>query len=142
MSADFKFSSRSLRMLDMVHPQLILVVSRALLYSDVDFAVIEGMRSRTRQRQLVADGKSRTYNSKHLRHPDGYSHAIDVMATGDLNKDGVVDHQDASIAWNREWYGQISKAFYKAADELGAKVRWGGDFKSFFDGPHFELLET
>jgi hypothetical protein len=26
------------------------------------------------------------------------------------------------------------------ADELGIKVRWGGDFDGFFDGPHWELV--
>jgi peptidoglycan LD-endopeptidase CwlK len=28
----------------------------------------------------------------------------------------------------------------QAAKELGVSIRWGGDFKSFFDGPHFELV--
>ncbi|MBO0346023.1 peptidoglycan-binding protein [Roseibium sp. CAU 1637] len=27
----------------------------------------------------------------------------------------------------------------QAADELGVPVEWGGDWRSFFDGPHFQL---
>lgn len=127
-------------MLQGVHPDLILVASRALLYSDVDFAVTEGVRSLERQRALLDKGFSRTLKSKHLVQPDGFAYAIDVMASGDLNKDGTTDAQDRSIVWNREFYGTIAAAFYKAAKELEIVVRWGGNFKTFYDGPHFELL--
>lgn len=78
-------------------------------------------------------------NSKHLLQTDGWAHAIDVVAVGDLNMDGVVDVQDRSITWDKEIYGRIAEAMYAAAKEFGVKIRWGGEFKSLFDGPHFEL---
>ncbi len=62
------------------------------------------------------------------------------MAVGDINGDGRVDHQDKSLTWDRDAYAEIATAWKRAADELGVKIRWGGDFKSFFDGPHFELI--
>jgi peptidoglycan L-alanyl-D-glutamate endopeptidase CwlK len=61
------------------------------------------------------------------------------MAVGDLDRDGDVDAQDRSIAWNREFYDKIADAMKKAATELGIPIRWGGDFQGFYDGPHFEL---
>jgi peptidoglycan L-alanyl-D-glutamate endopeptidase CwlK len=61
------------------------------------------------------------------------------MAVGDLDRDGDVDAQDRSLTWRREWYGEIAKAMLIAAQELRVNIRWGGSFKSFYDGPHFEL---
>lgn len=131
----FLFGQRSIDNLLHVRPELVLVVSRGLLYSSVDFAVIEGRRSLERQRMLVQAGKSMTMHSKHLS-----GRAIDVMAVGDLDRDGDIDAQDKSIAWNRAWYKQIANAMAQAGAELGIAVKWGGDFKTFFDGPHFELV--
>lgn len=135
MSALFVFGERSCSNLAGVRPRLVLVASRGLLYSSVDFAVIEGRRSLSRQKMLVDTGKSMTMYSKHLN-----GRAIDVMAVGDLDRDGDRDAQDKAITWDRDLYSRIAEAMYKAAHELGIQIRWGGRFKSFFDGPHFELL--
>lgn len=134
-----KPDARCRRKLLGVHSDLVLVVSRAMLYTEVDFTVTEGLRSYARQVKLRATGKSQTLRSKHLKR-NGFAHAVDVMAVGDLNDDGVTDHQDKSITWNRVHYWCIAAAMKRAAAELGIHIRWGGHFKSFFDGPHFELL--
>ena len=132
----WQFGAKSLEQLRGVRSELVLVVSRALLYSPIDFAVIEGVRSPERQRLLYLKGLSMTMQSKHLT-----GHAVDLMAIGDLNRDGLIDHQDKAITWDREWYGAIAEAMQKASVELGIETRWGGTFKpNFFDGPHFELV--
>lgn len=136
----FVLGVKSIANLHKVHPKMILVVSRGILYTPIDFSVIEGLRLEARQADLVAKGFSKTMFSKHREQADGYAHAFDVMAVGDLNGDGKVDHQDKSLTWEREPYQKIAKAMLKAADELGVAIRWGGNFKSFFDGPHFELV--
>ncbi|MFW1676436.1 M15 family metallopeptidase [Pontibacter sp. JAM-7] len=118
----FKFSKRSIDNLKGVHPELVLVASRALMYSSIDFAITDGVRTEEEQKQLVAQGKSRTLNSKHLT-----GDAIDVMA-----------YVDGKGNWTWDLYVDISESFKKAADELGIKIRWGGDWKTFKDGPHFE----
>lgn len=125
MSGHYRFSRRSLNNLSGVDPRLILICSRALLYSPVDFAVTDGLRSLSEQRKLVANGKSRTLKSKHLK-----GMAVDVAA-----------YAEGGISWKWKYYQQIAKAFKKAAAELGYKITWGGDWKSFADGPHFELNE-
>lgn len=137
---EWQFSRRSRQALLGVHPDLVLVVSRGLQYSPIDFAVTEGLRSMKRQRDLVAKGWSQTLRSKHLKQPDGFGHAIDVMAVGDLDADGDIDSQDKSITWVRHHYARIAEAMKRASAELQIPIRWGGDFKSFFDGPHFELV--
>ena len=119
----FKFSKRSLDALQGVRPELILVASRALSYSTVDFAITEGLRTKERQEKLFQEGASRTLNSKHLT-----GHAIDVVA-----------YEDGSISWAWDCYEQIDDAFQQAADELGIPIRWGGTFETLKDGAHFEL---
>jgi peptidoglycan L-alanyl-D-glutamate endopeptidase CwlK len=139
VSASYQFGERSRSRLVGVHPDLVLVVSRGLLYSPHDFVVNEGVRSLERQRKLVDAGMSKTLNSKHLVQPDGYAHAIDLVATGDLDDDGDLDAQDASLVWSQALYVVIADGMKRASRELGIPVRWGGDFRGFFDGPHFEL---
>ena len=119
----FKFSARSLRNLDGLHRDLVRVAHRALELSDVDFVVTEGLRTRERQRQLVAAGASRTMNSRHIT-----GHALDVAAW-----------VGGAVRWDWPLYDRISAAFKAAARELGVPIVWGGDWKSFKDGPHFEL---
>lgn len=139
MATGDKLGARSLRVLAGVHPDLVRVVALGLEYSPFDFSVSEGLRTIERQRELVALGFSKTHQSKHLRQEDGFAHAVDLVAVGDLNADGVVDAQDKKLTWDREVYHGISLAIKLAAEDLGVRIRWGGEFKSFFDGPHFEL---
>lgn len=136
----FYFSERSRLNLLGVHPDLVLVAGRALWLSNIDFGVTSGVRSPAQQKKLVAQGVSWTLDSKHLVQPDGFGHAIDVMALGDLNGDGTVDQFDKLRTWDPEVYKQIAGAFFKAASVLKIEIRWGGHFEKRFDGPHFELV--
>lgn len=119
----FKFSDRSLKRMDGVHPDLVEVAQLALELSKVDFGVSEGLRSREKQRLMVKQGQSTTMNSRHLT-----GHAIDVYAW-----------VDGGISWDWKYYKEIAKAFKKAAKKLKVDIDWGGDWKSFPDGPHFQL---
>ncbi len=120
----YKLSKRSEDKLVGVDANLVKVVRRAIELTEVDFGITEGLRTKERQALLVADGKSQTMNSKHIT-----GRAVDVVA-----------YIDGKVSWDKEHYITISKAFKQAAKELNVAIRWGGDFKSFFDGPHFELV--
>lgn len=119
----FKLSKSSLDKLQGVKKPLVDVVKRAIELSEVDFGVSEGVRTLERQKALYEAGKSRTMNSYHLK-----GEAVDVYAW--IN--GYID-------WNFINYEKISKAMFKAAEELGVDIEWGGNWKSFRDGPHFQL---
>lgn len=119
----FMLSARSLTALAGVHPDLVKVVHRAIELTEVDFIVTEGRRSLVRQRELVAQGASKTLNSRHIT-----GHAVDVVA-----------YQNGKGNYNAEAMRAISKAFKAAAAELQVPIDWGGDWKSFKDTPHFEL---
>jgi len=116
-------NKKSIDRLSGVHPDLVAVVKLAIELSDIDFQVIEGVRSKARQEQLVKAGASQTMNSRHLT-----GHAVDLAAL-------VND----SIRWDWPLYFKIADAMKKAAGQLKIKIVWGGDWKTFKDGPHFEL---
>ena len=122
----FRFSSRSLRNLEGVHPDLVAVAYRALEITEIDFLVTEGLRTREKQLELVRAGASRTTRSRHLT-----GHAIDIAAW-----------VAGGVRWDWPLYEELSRAFKQAAAELKVPIVWGGDWKSFRDGPHYELSRT
>lgn len=70
----FVLGERSLKNLWGVHPDLVAVVKRAIQITRTDFAVIEGVRTKERQKELVRKGASKTMNSRHLT-----GHAVDIV---------------------------------------------------------------
>lgn len=116
----YRLSNRSLSKLQGVHPDLVACVRRAIEITTQDFTVIEGLRSVERQRHLVNTGASTTMNSRHLS-----GHAVDLAPY--------------PLAWDWPLFYPIADAMEQAADELGVDLEWGGNWKSFPDGPHFQL---
>jgi len=116
----YSLSFRSRQRLSGVHPDLVAVVKRAIEITEQDFSVLEGIRGIERQRKLVKEGKSTTMNSRHLT-----GHAVDLVPY--------------PVSWDWEYFYPIADAMKAAAKELDVDVEWGGDWKSFPDGPHFQL---
>ena len=119
----YKLSEKSLRRLDGVHPDLVKVVKRAIEITPVDFVVIEGLRTKSRQAYLLDAGKSRTMNSYHLT-----GHAVDIAP--------IVD---GKVSWDWKHYYPLADAMMEAAKELNVKIEWGGRWKTFPDGPHWQI---
>ena len=117
----YKLGTRSLQSLSGVHPDMVAVVKKAIEITGVDFTVIEGIRNINRQRELFKAGKSTTMNSRHIT-----GHAVDMVPW-------PVDWEDL------ERFEVMSEAMKAAAEELEIPIVWGGDWKSFYDAPHFEL---
>jgi peptidoglycan L-alanyl-D-glutamate endopeptidase CwlK len=123
-----KLDARALRNLDRVHPDLVRVMHAAIELTAVDFTITEGVRTLARQRQLVASGASQTLRSRHLLAPNGFAHAVDVAA-----KVG------GTIRWDWPLYERIAIAVKRAAADCKVPIEWGGDWRSFRDGPHYQL---
>lgn len=147
--SQFILSKKSLSRLEGVHDDLVRVVKRAIEFTQIDFTVLEGVRSKARQAQLVASGASKTMDSRHLT-----GHAVDLAA-----------YVAGSPRWDWPLYHKLAEAVQQAAIELGTPVVWGGVWdkllndlgdtedevaqyvvrrkalgkKAFIDGPHFEL---
>lgn len=101
-----------------LHPDLVSVVRKAR--EAVPFRVTEGMRSKERQKKLMAQGKSRTMNSRHLT-----GHAIDFVDMA-----GTYAEAEMLAIW---------RAFEAAGEDLGVALTWGGSWVKFQDTPHVEL---
>ena len=119
----FKLSKRSQSRLEGVHPDLVRVVELAITLTPVDFTVIEGLRTPARQRQLYQAGATKTLNSRHLT-----GHAVDLAPW-----------VGGTVRWDWPLFHKLAPVLKDAAEELGVKLIWGGDWHRFPDGPHFEL---
>lgn len=119
----YNLSKKSRDRLAGVHPDLVKVVERAIEITEIDFAVLEGVRSKTRQEQLVKAGASQTMRSRHLT-----GHAVDLGA-----------YVAGSVRWDWPLYHKIAVAVKQAAAELQVPIEWGGDWTTFKDGPHWQL---
>jgi len=128
-----KLDTRSITRLQGVHPDLVAIVNRAAEITVQPFIITEGLRTLERQKKLVAAGASTTIRSRHLT-----GHAIDVAAFIDMDGTGSYTSGD-NIRWDWPLYKTISIAMKDAAKELGFPIEWGGDWRTFKDGPHFQL---
>ena len=132
----FKLGKTSLARLQGVDETLVNVVKRAIEISEVDFTVLEGVRTLERQRELYAQGRTApgkivtwTMKSKHI---DGK--AVDLVPY-------PLDWDDLSK------FDKIRNAMFQAAKEQDVNLRWGADWdgdgkyreKGEYDSPHFEL---
>ncbi len=121
-------SARSEARMVGVHSDLKAVVRRAIQLSPFDFGITSGKRTAQEQNALFKKGASQLDGySRKSRHQTG--HAVDF----------VVYDENGKVTWGFSYYEQVSWAFKQAARELGVPIKWGGDWKSFKDGPHIEL---
>lgn len=115
--------ARSEKSLKGVHPDLVRVVRAAAKICPIDFVVTEGLRTVERQRSLVASGASRTMKSRHIT-----GHAVDLAA-----------RVNGEVRWDWPLYQKLAAAMKAGASKAGVPIEWGGDWRTFKDGPHFQL---
>ena len=125
-----RFSRRSLSKLNTCDVRIISVMQEVVKHFDC--TILEGSRTEERQKELIAEGKSKTMKSKHLRSP---SLAIDCVPY-------PIDWEDRErITYFAGYVMGIAKA-------KGIDLRWGGDWdqdtevkdNGFDDLVHFELV--
>jgi len=119
----YRLGTRSKQRLGGVHPDLTRVVECAIEITTVDFTVLEGLRSPERQKILVEAGASQTLNSRHIT-----GHAVDLGAW-----------VEGEVRWDWPLYHKIATAMKEASKQVNVPIEWGGDWRNFKDGPHFQL---
>lgn len=124
-----KLTDSDLAKLKNIHPDLRKVILEAAKNSKTPFRVLEGLRSAERQAKYFKAGTSMLDGvNKKSKHQLG--RAVDIVPL----VNGKVE--------TRSWvpFYPLAEAVKAAAKKLGVQIAWGGDWKSFKDGPHFELV--
>lgn len=119
----FAFGTRSKSRLNGVNADLVRVFERAIAMSPQDFTIIEGRRTLARQQQLMAAGATSTMNSRHLT-----GHAVDIAPL-----------VDGEVRWDWPLFYPLADVVKRAAALEDVPIEWGGDWRSFKDGPHWQL---
>ena len=121
------FGKKSIDRLNTCDERLIKIMHNVIeLY---DFSVLCGHRGEKEQNEAYASGASKAKwgQSKHNTKP---SKAIDIAP------------YDKGINWqDTEAFTFLATLVLAEAQKQGVKVKWGGHFKGFYDGVHFELME-
>lgn len=154
--SNFTLGNKSKAELVGVHSNLVTVVRDAILITAQDFTVFDGLRTAEEQEEYVRTGVSKTLKSKHLKQPDGWGYAVDL-----------VPYINGKLRWEMRPILIIAEAMHEAAAARGVELRWGAVWdrpfldlkrtdledevdayidrrrakgrKAFIDGPHFEL---
>ena len=126
-----RFGRRSKERLATCEKDLQLVFNEVIKH--VDCSVLEGHRSKDRQNSLYEDGKTK------VRYPNGRHNSSPSRA---------VDVTPYPVDWaDRERQTLFAGFVIGVANQMGIKLRWGGDWdqdfqvqdNKFDDFPHFEL---
>lgn len=128
-----RFGKTSKRRLKTCHPYLQLIMNQVIKEKDCTILQYGGFRGKKIQNRLVEKGMSKTKypTSKHnnIFGTKPYSLAVDVGPW--------------PLDWNDiEDFKELGKIILNKASELGIKLNWGGNWKSFKDYPHYELDES
>lgn len=119
----FSFSKASLDKMNGVNSKLVILMKEAIKSSPYDFKITEGLRTVERQKELVKTGKSKTMNSYHLK-----GKAVDIAV--------LINNK---VTWDFKYYKEVANHVKEVAKKLGYLITWGGDWKTFKDGPHFQI---
>ena len=120
------FGRKSTERLTQAHPDLQHLFSEII--KTIDCSVLCGYRGKEEQEAAYRDGNSK------LHFPDSKHNHLPSLA---------VDVAPYPINWqNIERFKSFGEFVKKTAEELGIKIRWGGDFKTWKDYPHYEIISV
>jgi len=141
----YTLGSKSLSKLVGVDSRLVECVKEAIVITECDFSVTDGLRTAEQQNALFQKGASKKdgYINKSF-HQTGF--AVDL-----------VPYINGQLRWEVKPCMMIADAMRTAGEKLDLNIRWGGTWTiitndddniedlviknptRFFDGPHYEL---
>lgn len=132
----FKFSKKSLKKLEGLHPNLQNFFMELIKISPYDFSITQGIRTAEEQNKLYQQG--RTMPGKIVTNCDGYK----LKSNHQTKSDGLGHAGDIAvlvnnkITWEKKYYKEVAISARILMQKYN--IEWGGDWKSFKDLPHFE----
>ena len=134
------FGQKSKDRLKTCHPDLQRVMEEAI--KEYDFTVIYGQRSVEEQFELYKKG--REFKDGQWVKVGATVTSLDGKTKKSMHNHSpslAVDIAPYPIDWNDlKRFKEMADVVKKAAEKLGVKIAWGGDWKSFKDYPHVELV--
>lgn len=143
----WQYGSQSCAKLETCHPALQRIADEALALSPYDITIVHGWRGEDIQNALYDSGASRKRwpNSRHNRTndpaaltPNRMSDALDFAP-----------YVNGAVPWNdTHIFAVVAGVFIAAANQLGYRLRWGGDFdndgstkdQTLMDYGHLEMV--
>jgi peptidoglycan L-alanyl-D-glutamate endopeptidase CwlK len=136
------FSKRSEDNLKGVHPKLVEVLRAAIEDAPQDFTIVSGVRTEEEQVALYAQGRTAPglkvtqsdgvrKRSNHQTKKDGFGYAVDVYP---------FDNGSVQVNAPREDFEKIARHIQDHAERQTVLIDWGGDWRTFKDLPHLELV--
>lgn len=141
----FQFGKASLSRIAEIDPLLMKVLFRAIRISStridgVDFGVPKygGFRTVSDQQELYAIGRTTELHRSPVTHADGVEKKSKHQSKKAVD---VIPFVDGKPVWNDEaLFHKIAVCMLQASSELGIRLAWGGNWSTFKDLPHYELL--
>lgn len=143
----YTYGPKSQGKLDTCHPHLIAIAHRGLDLSPYDITVVHGWRGKDLQNILVDSGASRT------RWPDSkHNKTLDPEIDAPLQFSDAIDFAPwvgNTVPWDdTHIFAVIAGCMMAAAEDLGYRIRWGGDWngdgstkdQTLMDWGHIELV--
>ena len=118
----YKLSKKSRKNMVGIHPILAFAVEMAIKETKQDFTVLEGVRDMVRQREMVANGSSKTLRSYHLN-----GLAVDLVA-----------YVNGTVTWEEKYYREIGRAMKAIITRYNLPIEWGFE-KWGWDIPHWQM---
>jgi len=148
----YNLSQRSLDRLKGVHPFIIEVVTKGIVYSPYDFGIPEdgGLRTTERQQQLFSIGRTTEVGT---RKPITFTDGVNKKSNHQAKEDGLGYAFDIYIFdkgkadWNVEKLELVATHLKTVASNISEqnpkyknlRLIWGGNWVKFPDLPHFEI---
>jgi len=131
----YRYGRTSTARLSTCDPDLILLFNEALAdpACPVDISILEGHRGKVRQDRMKAEGKSQL-SWPRSRHNSMPSMAVDAAP-----------YVDGAVSWDWDDYHPLADhikatwARLKAEGKVYGDLEWGGDWRAFRDGPHWQI---
>ena len=133
----YRYSQRSLSRLQTCHPDLQLLMVEALADPECpcDMSVLCGYRGEEEQNAAYASGASK------LKYPQSRHNQTPSLAVD------VAPYINGAVSWDWEHYYPLAEHIKATWQRLEQRelttghhsLSWGGDWRSFKDGPHWQL---
>lgn len=129
---NYKLSQRSKLRLSGIDKTLMAIIEEGIKKSPYDFGIPKygGLRTKYDQKQLYKQGLSQLdgYRKKSY-HQSGK--AFDIY---------IYNHATKKAEWDKDKLEEVARHLQNIAiEKFDVVLEWGGDWKSFYDGVHFQM---